>query len=140
MTAHQLFQPFRLKSLELKNRIVMAPMTRSFSPGGVPASNVADYYTRRAEEDVGLIVSEGTVVNRPASSYDPNIPHFYGEKPLGGWKTVIDKVHAAGGVMAPQLWHVGVVAPKDSGWLPPSPFEGPSGSPPTNFGLVSLER
>ena len=111
MTAHQLFQPFRLKSLELKNRIVMAPMTRSFSPGGVPTSNVADYYARRAEEEVGLIISEGTVVNRSASSYDPNIPRFYGEKALHGWKAVIDKVHAVGGVMAPQLWHVGVVKP-----------------------------
>ncbi len=49
----------------------MAPMTRSFSPGGVPTSNVADYYARRAEEEVGLIISEGTVVNRSASSYDP---------------------------------------------------------------------
>ena len=127
MTSHQLFQPFRLKSLELKNRIVMAPMTRSFSPEGVPTSNVADYYVRRAEGEVGLIVSEGTVVNRPASSYDPNFPHFYGEKPLRGWKAVIDKVHAVGGVMAPQLWHVGVVPPGDSGWLPPAPFEGPSG-------------
>ena len=105
MPAHQLFQPFRLKSLELKNRMVMAPMTRSFSPGGVPASNVADYYARRAAGEVGLIVSEGTVVNRPASSNDPNIPRFYDEQPLRGWKAVIDKVHAAGGVMAPQLWH-----------------------------------
>ena len=127
MNASQLFQPFRLKSLDLKNRIVMAPMTRSFSSGGVPALNVADYYVRRAEGEVGLIVSEGTVVNRPASSNDPNIPRFYGEKPLCGWKTVIDKVHAAGGVMAPQLWHMGVVAPKDSKWLSATPFEGPSG-------------
>src|ERR1039458_8893470 len=127
MNTHQLFQPFRLKSLELKNRIVMAPMTRSFSPGGVPTSNVADYYARRAAWEVGLIVSEGTVVNRPASSNDPNFPHFYGEKPLRGWKAVIDKVHAVGGVMASQLWHVGVVPPGDSGWLPPAPFEGPSG-------------
>jgi len=127
MPAQQLFQPFRLKSLELKNRMVMAPMTRSFSPGGVPASNVADYYARRAAGEVGLIVSEGTVVNRPASSNDPNIPRFYGEQPLRGWKAVIDKVHAAGGVMAPQLWHMGVVAPRGSGWLPPAPFEGPSG-------------
>jgi hypothetical protein len=76
---------------------------------------------------IGLIVSEGTVVNRPASHNDPDIPHFYGEKPLSGWKAVIDRVHAAGGIMAPQLWHMGVVAPKDTGWLPPAPFEGPSG-------------
>ena len=105
----------------------MAPMTRSFSPNGVPTSEVADYYARRAGGEVGLILSEGTVVNRPASSYDQNIPHFYGGKSLQGWKIVIDKVHAAGGVMAPQLWHVGVVAPGESGWLPPAPFEGPSG-------------
>src|ERR1035438_9352440 len=138
---YQLFQPFRLKSLELKNRIVMAPMTRSFSPGGVPTSNVADYYARRAEGDVGLIVSEGTVVNRPASSYDPNIPHFYGEMPLHGWKAVIDNVHAAGGIMAPQLWHVGVVAPGNSGWLPPAPFEGPSGYvAPGKIGGVAMTK
>jgi 2,4-dienoyl-CoA reductase-like NADH-dependent reductase (Old Yellow Enzyme family) len=127
MNTQRLFQPFRLKSLELKNRIVMAPMTRSFSPGGVPASNVAVYYARRAKDEVGLIVSEGTVVNRHASSNDPNIPRFFGAKPLSGWKSVIDRVHAAGGLMAPQLWHMGVVAPKDTGWLPPASFEGPSG-------------
>ena len=141
MTAHQLFQPFRLKSLELKNRIVMAPMTRSFSPGGVPGSDVADYYARRAEGEIGLIVSEGAVVNRPASSYDPNIPRFYGKNPLRGWKTVIDKVHAAGGVMAPQLWHVGVVLPKTPGWLPPAPFEGPSGYvAPGKIGGVAMSE
>ena len=127
MTAHQLFQPFRLKSLKLKNRIVMAPMTRSFSPGGIPTPQVAEYYVRRAKGQVGLIVSEGTVVNRPASSNDADIPHFYGEKPLLGWKAVIDQVHANGGVMAPQLWHMGVVAPKNTSWQPPAPFEGPSG-------------
>jgi 2,4-dienoyl-CoA reductase-like NADH-dependent reductase (Old Yellow Enzyme family) len=141
MNAHQLFQPFRLKSLEIKNRIVMAPMTRSFSPDGSPTLNVADYYARRAEGDVGLIVSEGAVVNRLASSYDPNIPHFYGDKPLRGWKSVIDKVHAAGGVMAPQLWHVGVVAPH-AGWLPSAPFEGPSGyvTPGKIGGVAMTER
>jgi 2,4-dienoyl-CoA reductase-like NADH-dependent reductase (Old Yellow Enzyme family) len=127
MPTHKLFQPFRLKSLNLKNRIVMAPMTRSFSPDGVPGPNVADYYERRVEGEVGLIVTEGTVVNRPAASNDPNIPHFYGEKSLHGWKQIVDQVHAKGGVIAPQLWHMGVVAPKESGWVPTAPFEGPSG-------------
>jgi len=127
MTPNQLFQPFRLKSLRLKNRIVMAPMTRSFSPNGVPASNVADYYDRRAIGEVGMIISEGTVVNRPASSNDPEVPRFFGEKPLLGWKAVIDKVHLDGGIMAPQLWHMGVVASKGTTWLPSAPFEGPSG-------------
>jgi 2,4-dienoyl-CoA reductase-like NADH-dependent reductase (Old Yellow Enzyme family) len=126
-TAPQLFQPFRLKSLAVKNRIVMAPMTRAFSPGGVPPPEVAAYYARRAAGEAGLIVSEGTVVNRPASSNDPAIPRFHGAKSLLGWQAVIDAVHAAGGAMAPQLWHMGVVAPKAGGWLPPAPFEGPSG-------------
>ncbi|MCW3473496.1 NADH:flavin oxidoreductase [Limobrevibacterium gyesilva] len=126
MNVDALFRPFSLKSLNLKNRFVMAPMTRSFSPAGVPTPEVAAYYRRRAGE-VGLIISEGTVVDRPASSNDPDVPHFYGEQSLAGWKRVIDGVHEAGGVMAPQIWHVGVMRPHESGWLPSAPFEGPSG-------------
>lgn len=121
-----LFRPFKLKSLNLKNRIVMAPMTRGFSPNGIPGENVADYYRRRAEGDVGLILSEGTVIDRASSANDPNFPHFYGEAALAGWKKVIDEVHAAGGVMAPQIWHMGVMA-QQGDWLPSAPFEGPSG-------------
>jgi len=121
-----LFRPFKLKSLNLKNRIVMAPMTHSFSPNGIPGDNVAEYYKRRAEGQAGLILSEGTVIDRVASSNDPNIPHFYGETALAGWKKVIDGVHAAGGAMAPQIWHMGVM-PQQGDWLPLAPFEGPSG-------------
>jgi 2,4-dienoyl-CoA reductase-like NADH-dependent reductase (Old Yellow Enzyme family) len=120
------FQPFRLKSLDLRNRIVMPAMTRSFSPNGVPGENVADYYTCRAEGEVGLILSEGTVVDRPASSNGKDIPHFYGKQALSGWQKVIDSVHEAGGQMGPQLWHMGIVANHQSGWLPSVPFEGPS--------------
>ncbi len=127
MEPNPLFQPFELKTLKLENRIVMAPMTRSFSPEGVPSLDVADYYDRRVAGDVGLIITEGTVVDRAAASNDPDIPRFFGAAPLRGWKAVIDEVHKDGGKMAPQLWHMGVVAPKAGGWLPPSPFEGPSG-------------
>lgn len=127
MSADSLFKPFRLKNLELKNRFVMAPMTRSFSPGGIPGDNVAAYYQRRAQGEVGLILSEGTVIDRVSSSNDANIPRFHGEKALAGWKKVIDDVHAAGGVMAPQIWHMGVMGPHASGWMPSEPFEGPSG-------------
>jgi 2,4-dienoyl-CoA reductase-like NADH-dependent reductase (Old Yellow Enzyme family) len=88
MDMQTLFQPFSLKSLKLKNRIVMAPMTRSFSPNGIPTPDVAAYYARRAGE-VGLIMSEGTVIDRPASSNDPNVPHFYGEQALEGWRRVM---------------------------------------------------
>ncbi|MFD1873080.1 NADH:flavin oxidoreductase [Hymenobacter bucti] len=127
MSANALFSPFSLKSLQLKNRIVMAPMTRSFSPNGVPGADVAAYYRRRAEGQVGLILTEGTVVERPASSNDPNIPHFYGEQALGGWQQVVEEVHAADGKIGPQLWHMGVMGEHRSGWTPAQPFEGPSG-------------
>lgn len=127
MNTDSLFRPFALKSLNIKNRIVMAPMTRSFSPNGIPTADVAAYYRKRAEGEVGLILSEGTVIDRPSSSNDANIPHFYGEQALAGWQNVIDGVHAAGGSMGPQIWHMGVMDNHHSGWLPPVPFEGPSG-------------
>lgn len=127
MNTTSLFTPFHLKTLNLKNRIVMAPMTRSFSPNGVPTDTVAAYYQKRAEGEVGLILSEGTVINRPSSSNDPNVPHFYGDTALAGWKKVIEGVHAAGGQMGPQLWHMGIMDNHASGWVPPVPFEGPSG-------------
>ncbi len=103
-----LFRPFQLKSLTLPNRIVMAPMTRSFSPGGIPGSNVTDYYRRRAEGGVGLIVTEGTGIERAGAVNDPNVPDFFGAA-LAGWATVPTAVHAAGGLIAPQLWHVGAM-------------------------------
>lgn len=125
-----LFQPFRIKSLALKNRIVMAPMTRSFSPNGIPGEDVAAYYRRRAENDVGLILSEGTAIDRAAAKNDPMVPDFHGQAALAGWQKVIDEVHAAGGKMGPQLWHVGAVAAMmepASNWVPPGPVESPSG-------------
>ncbi|MEN5055133.1 NADH:flavin oxidoreductase [Sphingobacterium kitahiroshimense] len=126
MSVESLFRSFILKSLEIKNRIVMAPMTRSFSPNGIPTNDVADYYRKRAEGDVGLILSEGTVINRPSSSYDPNVPHFYGTEALKGWQNIINTVHQANGKMGPQIWHPGIVTNHPSGWLPGAPFEGPS--------------
>lgn len=104
-----LFAPFRLGSLELPTRVVMAPMTRSFSPGGVPNAKVVEYYRRRAAAGVGLIVTEGTTVGHKAANGYPNVPRFYGEDALAGWKQVVDAVHAEGGKIVPQLWHVGNV-------------------------------
>ncbi len=122
-----LFEPFRLKTLSLRNRIVMAPMTRTFAPNGIPGPDIAAYYRRRAENEVGLILSEGTVIDRPASSNHPGIPHFYGDAALAGWKQVVDGVHAAGGRMGPQIWHVGSVANGMTEWVPDAPIESPSG-------------
>jgi 2,4-dienoyl-CoA reductase-like NADH-dependent reductase (Old Yellow Enzyme family) len=121
-----LFRPFQLKSLSLANRIVMAPMTRTFAPKGVPGSANAAYYRRRAEGGVGLILSEGTVIDRPASRNEAGIPFFHGSEALAGWQEVIDAVHAAGGRMGPQLWHTGSTVGM-SGWEPDSPVESPSG-------------
>jgi 2,4-dienoyl-CoA reductase-like NADH-dependent reductase (Old Yellow Enzyme family) len=136
LSAEALFQPFEFKGLKLPNRVVMAPMTRSKSPGGVATEDVAAYYARRAAAEVGLIVSEGTGVARPASLNDPNIPRFHGEAELAGWKRVIDAVHAEGGLMAPQLWHVGAVRSRRDDWAPPGPYDSPSGlsSPGHKFG------
>ena len=105
--AEILFRPFSVAGLDLANRIVMAPMTRCLSPGGVPGDDVAAYYRRRAEGGVGLIVTEGAWIPHPSASNEANAPRFYGDDALAGWKRVVDEVHAAGGKIMPQLWHVG---------------------------------
>ncbi|MGI4863978.1 MAG: NADH:flavin oxidoreductase [Janthinobacterium lividum] len=142
MSANPLFAPFSLKSLTLKNRIVMAPMTREFAPDGVPGADVAAYYRRRAEGQVGLILTEGTVVERPAASNTPRVPHFYGERALAGWQHVADEVHQAGGKIGPQLWHMGTVGSHYSGVALPAVQEGPSGllKPGVPGGQAMTER
>jgi 2,4-dienoyl-CoA reductase-like NADH-dependent reductase (Old Yellow Enzyme family) len=103
-----LFRPFNHGQLHLANRIVMAPMTRCFSPGGVPGADVAAYYRRRAESGVGLIVTEGTWIPHHAASNEKNAPRFYGDDALDGWRNVVAEVHAARGKIMPQLWHTGL--------------------------------
>lgn len=101
-----LFRPYTFGKVTLPNRIVMAPMTRSKSPGNVPGEDVAAYYRRRAEGGTALIITEGTPPC-PAGHGYPDVPAFYGDKALAGWKRVVDEVHAGGGFIIPQLWHVG---------------------------------
>ena len=127
MTNSSLFQPFTCRGMTIENRIVMAPMTRSFSPGGIPGEDVAAYYERRAAADVGLIITEGTVVDRGGASNDPNVPTFHGDAALAGWKNVAEKVHAAGGKIAPQLWHQGMMRKPGTGPNPDAISDGPSG-------------
>lgn len=122
-----LFRPFSYGPLHLANRIVMAPMTRSHSPGQVPGEDVAAYYRRRAEAEVGLIITEGTTVDHAVASNDPNVPAFHGDAALAGWKRVVDEVHAAGGKIMPQLWHVGTMRKQGTGPNPEPPSAGPSG-------------
>ena len=123
-----LFSPVTVGNLKLANRIVMAPMTRGFSPNGVPGENVAEYYKRRAENQVGLIITEGTLINHPAAAEGLNRPNFYGAAALNGWSQVVKAVHKVGGKIVPQLWHVGT-ARKTNGDNPnpEAPPIGPSG-------------
>ena len=122
-----LFQPVTLGNLTLKNRIVMAPMTRTYSPGNVPNDLNVAYYERRARNEVGLIITEGTCVGHKGANGYPRVPFIYGEKPLAGWKKVVDAVHAAGGKIAPQLWHVGAVRKEGVEPDPSVPGYSPSG-------------
>jgi 2,4-dienoyl-CoA reductase-like NADH-dependent reductase (Old Yellow Enzyme family) len=106
-SVQSLFKPFSFKNMNLPNRIVMAPMTRKFSPDGTPGLDVASYYRSRAENGVGLIVTEGTVINHQDASNIANVPHIYGEAALAGWEKVVAEVHEAGGRIIPQIWHMG---------------------------------
>jgi len=125
----KLFTPIELGSLKLRNRVVMAPMTRTFSPGGIPNELNVAYYQRRAQNEVGLIITEGTCVGHKAASAYPNVPFFYGEQALAGWKKIVDAVHAAGGKVVPQIWHVGALRRANKGVGPDESVPGysPSG-------------
>ena len=102
-----LSRPIAIGSLQLANRIVMAPMTRYFSPRGVPGPDVAEYYARRTVGGAGLIITEGTFINHPSAGYVSSVPDFFGDA-LAGWQDAVSAVHEAGGKIMPQLWHTGM--------------------------------
>ncbi|NAX49046.1 alkene reductase [Photobacterium halotolerans] len=104
-----LFQPLALNSsITLKNRILMAPLTRCMADDElVPTQAMADYYARRA--DIGLIISEATIIRPDGQGY-PNTPGLFTPAQIAGWRNVTDKVHDNGGKIFAQLWHTGRVA------------------------------
>lgn len=120
-----LFQPHQFGAVELKNLVAMAPMTMSQSPGNVVTDEVVSYYRRRTEGGVGLIITEGTPPMDAGHGF-PDVPSFYGEEALAGWKRVVDEVHDAGGAIIPQIWHVGAMRQPGSGPNPDLPPYGPS--------------
>lgn len=110
----------------------MSPMTRCFSPDGIPGPDVAAYYRRRVEGETGLIITEGVIVDHPsalgnAGLAENDIPFLHGEAALSGWRRVVEEVHAAGGVIFPQLWHMGAMREHGTGPFPDAPPMRPSG-------------
>ena len=123
-----LFSPVQVAGLKLRNRWVMAPMTRQFSPDDIPGDEVAAYYGRRAGS-LGLLITEGTYVDETAGG-SGRVPRFFGERPLAGWRNVAAAVHAAGGVIFPQLWHLGAQRRPGGPPFPDAPVISPSGLDP----------
>jgi N-ethylmaleimide reductase len=102
-----LFDPVQAGDLHLANRIVMAPLTRNRSPGAVPLPITATYYEQRAS--AGLLITEATAISHQGQGY-ADVPGLYGTEQLDGWKRVTDAVHAKGGKIVVQLWHVGRIS------------------------------
>ncbi|WP_460067024.1 NADH:flavin oxidoreductase [Streptomyces sp. YKOK-I1] len=125
--AEILSRPVHINGLTVPNRIAMAPMTRMFSPDGIPGEDVVSYYSRRAAAGVGLVVTEGTYVGHESAGQSDRVPRFHGEEQLAGWARVAEGVHAAGGTIVPQLWHIGMVRKQGEPPYADAPAVGPSG-------------
>lgn len=111
MTDKALFQPYQLGSLTLANRFVMAPLTRNRAGAGlVPSEFAATYYAQRAS--AGLIITEATQISPQAQGYQ-DTPGLYTQAQINGWRKVTDAVHAKGGKIFVQLWHVGRISHVD---------------------------
>ena len=102
-----LFDPIQAGDLHLANRIAMAPLTRNRSPRAVPRDITATYYAQRAS--AGLLITEGTAITHQGQGYS-DVPGLYSTEQLDGWKRVTQAVHARGGKIVTQLWHVGRVS------------------------------
>ena len=121
-SAATLFQPLKMGALALPNRVVMAPLTRNRAgPGNVPQALNVEYYRQRA--GAGLIITEATQICPEGVGY-PNTPGIHNKAQVAGWKVVTDAVHAAGGRIMLQLWHVGRISHpslQPEGQLPVAP-------------------
>src|ERR1700761_4307603 len=108
MSTSKLFEPYKLGSITLSNRSVMAPLTRNRALEGlVPNPLAVEYYGQRAS--AGLLISEATQVSQQGQGYQ-DTPGIYSKDQIAGWRKVTDAVHAKGGHIFLQLWHVGRVS------------------------------
>lgn len=140
MTDTKLFAPYTLGDITLSNRIVMAPLTRNRAAAGlVPGPNAAEYYAQRAS--AGLIISEASQISQQGQGYQ-DTPGIYTADQVAGWKVVTDAVHAAGGRIFLQLWHVGRISHLDlqkDGAAPVAPSAIPAkGKTFVNNGFVDV--
>ncbi|MGR4897383.1 alkene reductase [Stenotrophomonas sp. LARHCG68] len=111
MTDKTLFEPYSLGSIKLSNRVVMAPLTRNRASAGlVPSEHAAIYYSQRAS--AGLLITEATQISAQAQGYQ-DTPGLYTQQQIDGWRKVTDAVHAKGGRIFVQLWHVGRISHVD---------------------------
>ena len=121
-----LFEPLTLGAVTTPNRVLMAPLTRMRAtvPGDVPNALMREYYVQRAS--AGLVISEGTQISPEGKGY-MDTPGIYSDEQVAGWRTITDAVHAAGGRIAAQLWHVGRVSHESfhDGGLPVSASASP---------------
>ncbi|MFC5529679.1 alkene reductase [Cohnella yongneupensis] len=121
MTDHELLQPVRIGAWRLRTRIAMAPMTRGFADdaAGTIGEDVVAYYRRRAEDGVGLIITEG-IMPSPRGKGTFGVPGLYTKEQSNAWRKVTEAVHEAGGTIIAQLWHVGRLTHPDlTGGLAP---------------------
>ncbi len=105
-----LLDPITVGAMRLPNRIVMAPLTRNRAPGALPTPLMATYYAQRAT--AGLLITEATAISPTAQGY-ADVPGLWNRAQVNGWRRVTDTVHARGGRIVTQLWHVGRVSHVD---------------------------
>lgn len=121
----RLFEPTTVAGLSLRNRVVMSPMTRSQAVDGVLKPSA--YYRKRAEGEVGLIITEAVAIDHPVADFTRNCPLFGAEAQQAAWGPVLDAVHAAGAPMVMQLWHTGLKRKVEQSFNPHLPSFSPSG-------------
>jgi 2,4-dienoyl-CoA reductase-like NADH-dependent reductase (Old Yellow Enzyme family) len=120
-----LFQPYQLKSLSLKNRFILLAMSRYNSTGGMPNEDLVAFHARRAAAGVSLQITGATAIGRPGANNHPDLANFI-PSTYEAWRSVVEQTHAAGGYLALQIWHAGALFNVKDGWNP-DPVESPSG-------------
>lgn len=132
-----LYRPFKHRKFELCTRIVMAPMARNYATDGIPTPEMLHYYRRRAEHELGLIITEGCSVDDPAAAVSADTPSFFGGAALRAWKRICRAVHATSCKIIPQIQHAGMMRPADNKTSNPlEPSISPSGINPITLQQV----